>query len=98
MWTFINFTDDFLSTGWTCREIPQQSQAAQIDAGHANIVLTDRNSRAYFLSGPNLYSLGSVSFKHVTVGDAGIWGVDNNNKVYKYIADEFVPSNGDYCC
>ncbi|XP_072233114.1 fish-egg lectin-like [Leuresthes tenuis] len=83
-----------LGHGWTCNEAPQQCHAAQIDAGQGQVVLRDRDSRAYFLSGSHWYRLGSVYLKHVSVGDAGIWGVDNDNKVYKFIAGEFVPSNG----
>ncbi|XP_072233115.1 fish-egg lectin-like [Leuresthes tenuis] len=79
---------------WTCKEAPQQCQAEQIDAGQGKVVLRDRHSRAYFLSGCHWYRLGSVYLKHVSVGDAGIWGVDYDNKVYKYIAGEFVLSNG----
>ncbi|XP_072234096.1 fish-egg lectin-like [Leuresthes tenuis] len=83
-----------LGHGWTCKEAPQQFPAAQIDAGQGKVVLRDRHSRAYFLSGSHWYRLGSVSLKHVSVGDAGIWGVDTANRVYKYIAGEFVRSNG----
>ncbi|XP_072233113.1 fish-egg lectin-like [Leuresthes tenuis] len=71
----------------------QQFPASQIDAGQGKVVLRDRHSRAYFLSGSHWYRLGSVYLKHVLVGDAGIWGVDYANRVYKYIAGEFVRSN-----
>ena len=98
MWKSANFTDGFLSTGWKCKEAPQQFPAAQIDAGQGKVVLRDRHSKVYFLSGSHWYRLGSVYLKHVSVGDAGIWGVDYANRVNKYIAGEFVPSNGDYCC
>ncbi|KAM4569130.1 fish-egg lectin-like [Odontesthes bonariensis] len=83
-----------LGHGWSCKEAPQQFPAAQIDAGQGKVVLRDIDSRAYFLSGSQWYRLGSVSLKHVSVGVAGIWGVDSDDTVYKYIAGDFVRTTG----
>nr|BAL61198.1 Fish-egg lectin [Oplegnathus fasciatus] len=83
-----------VSQAWNCKEAPQQYPALQIDAGQGKVVLTDKNHNAYFLSGSTWYRLGSYSLKHVSVGPAGIWGVDTSNKVYKYVAGNFLLSNG----
>uniref|UniRef100_A0A3P9PG68 Fish-egg lectin n=1 Tax=Poecilia reticulata TaxID=8081 RepID=A0A3P9PG68_POERE len=52
----------------------------QIDADRGMVVMTDKNSSAFFLSGSCWSKLGSVPLKHVSVGPAGIWGVDQQNK------------------
>lgn len=83
-------------TAWTCKEAPQHYGAVQIDAGQGKVVMRDRNNQAYFLSGSTWYNLGTVRLKHVSVGPAGIWGVDASNKVYKYVAGNFVVSAGNY--
>ncbi|KAM9705153.1 fish-egg lectin-like [Menidia menidia] len=83
-----------ISHAWTCREGPQLFPASQIDAGQGKVVLRDRYSKTYFLSGSSWYRLGSVSLKHITTGAAGIWGVDYADRVHKYIAGEFVRANG----
>lgn len=88
-------TDGFLFTGCTCTEGPQQFPAVQIDAGQGNVVMTDSNNYAYFLIGSQWYKMGSLTLKHVSVGPAGIWGVDLNNRVYKYVAGSFVFANGE---
>uniref|UniRef100_I3K252 Fish-egg lectin-like n=1 Tax=Oreochromis niloticus TaxID=8128 RepID=I3K252_ORENI len=72
-----------------------QFPAVQIDAGQGNIVMTDSNNYAYFLIGSQWYKMGSLTLKHVSVGPAGIWGVDLNNRVYKYVAGSFVFANGE---
>uniref|UniRef100_A0A3B3U0A7 Fish-egg lectin-like n=2 Tax=Poecilia latipinna TaxID=48699 RepID=A0A3B3U0A7_9TELE len=83
-----------VSGGWTCSVAPQQFPAAQIDAGQGMVVMTDKNSSAFFLSRSSWSKLGSVSLKHVSVGPAGIWGVDQQNEVYKFVASDFVPTHG----
>uniref|UniRef100_A0A3B3U101 Fish-egg lectin-like n=1 Tax=Poecilia latipinna TaxID=48699 RepID=A0A3B3U101_9TELE len=65
-----------------------------IDAGQGMVVMTDKNSSAFFLSRSSWSKLGSVSLKHVSVGPAGIWGVDQQNEVYKFVASDFVPTHG----
>uniref|UniRef100_A0A3B5RDN8 Fish-egg lectin n=1 Tax=Xiphophorus maculatus TaxID=8083 RepID=A0A3B5RDN8_XIPMA len=83
-------------TCWTCSAAPQQFPAAQIDAGQGMVVMTDKNSNAFFLSGSSWSKLGSVPLKHVSVGPPGIWGVDRQNEVYKFVATDFVPTRGEY--
>uniref|UniRef100_A0A672G7R4 Fish-egg lectin-like n=1 Tax=Salarias fasciatus TaxID=181472 RepID=A0A672G7R4_SALFA len=68
----------FLSTGWACDLGPQHSGATQIDAGQGQVVMRNDKSEVFVLSGSTWIRLGSVPIKHVSVGPAGIWGVDNN--------------------
>uniref|UniRef100_A0A8C6NIY9 Fish-egg lectin n=1 Tax=Nothobranchius furzeri TaxID=105023 RepID=A0A8C6NIY9_NOTFU len=84
----------FIFSGWTCTAPPQQPSAAQIDAGQGQVVLTDSSSNVFFLSGSTWSKLGSVPLKHVTVGPAGIWGVDSSNKIYKFVGGDFVSVHG----
>uniref|UniRef100_A0A8C6KI89 Fish-egg lectin-like n=1 Tax=Nothobranchius furzeri TaxID=105023 RepID=A0A8C6KI89_NOTFU len=65
-----------------------------IDAGQGQVVLTDSSSNVFFLSGSTWSKLGSVPLKHVTVGPAGIWGVDSSNKIYKFVGGDFVSVHG----
>lgn len=74
-------------------EGPQQFPATQIDAGQGKVVIRDRNYYPYFLSGSFWYRLGTYRLKHVSVGPAGICGVDTANRVYKYVAGNFVLAN-----
>uniref|UniRef100_A0A8C6KI54 Fish-egg lectin-like n=1 Tax=Nothobranchius furzeri TaxID=105023 RepID=A0A8C6KI54_NOTFU len=72
------------------RSVDSVPSAAQIDAGQGQVVLTDSSSNVFFLSGSTWSKLGSVPLKHVTVGPAGIWGVDSSNKIYKFVGGDFV--------
>ncbi|XP_003460550.3 fish-egg lectin [Oreochromis niloticus] len=81
--------------GGICMEGPQQFPAVQIDAGQGKVVMTDSNNYAYFLIGSQWYKMGLLTLKHVSVGPAGIWGVDLNNRVYEYVAGSFVFANGE---
>uniref|UniRef100_A0A672G7T5 Fish-egg lectin-like n=1 Tax=Salarias fasciatus TaxID=181472 RepID=A0A672G7T5_SALFA len=74
----------FLSTGWACDLGPQHSGATQIDAGQGQVVMRNDKSEVFVLSGSTWIRLGSVPIKHVSVGPAGIWGVDSSDNVYKY--------------
>lgn len=89
-------TDDWLSVGWTCKVASQHLPTPQLDAGEGKVVMTDELSSAFFLSGSTWYKLGSVPLKHVSVGPAGLWGVDPLNRVYKYVAGDFISFDGDY--
>ncbi|XP_014884335.1 fish-egg lectin-like [Poecilia latipinna] len=80
--------------GWICTTAPEHAAAAQVDAGNGMVVMTDKNSNAFFLSDSSWSKLGSVPLKHVTVGYAGVWGVDLNNNVYKFAAGDFFPTHG----
>ncbi|PWA14698.1 hypothetical protein CCH79_00014344 [Gambusia affinis] len=72
----------------------QQFPAAQIDAGQGMVVMTDIKSNVFLLSGSGWSKLGSVPLKHASVGPAGIWGVNQQNKVSKFVASDFVPIRG----
>ncbi|XP_029016342.1 fish-egg lectin-like [Betta splendens] len=83
-----------IAHAWTCTVPPQQHPAKQIDAGQGMVIMTDKKNGAYTLSGSTWRTLGTVPLKHVSAGPQGIWGVDASNKVYKYVAGDFVPSEG----
>ncbi|KAM7366880.1 hypothetical protein PAMP_014818 [Pampus punctatissimus] len=83
-----------VSHAWTCRDAPRLYNVKQVDAGQGKVVARDSNYYVYFLSGSSWYRLGSLRLKHVSVGPAGIWGTDTSNKVYKYIAGNFVGATG----
>ncbi|XP_054608850.1 fish-egg lectin-like [Dunckerocampus dactyliophorus] len=79
---------------WNCQEAPRLYNARQIEASQGKVLARGSSNRVYFLSGKSWYRLGSVSLKHVSIGSAGIWGVDSANRVYKFVAGEFLPSTG----
>lgn len=83
-----------VSHAWTCREAPRLSNVRQIDAGQGKVVASTSSNYAYFLIGSYWYRLGSARLKHVSVGPAGMWGVDSSNRVHKYVAGNFVQSSG----
>ncbi|XP_028256404.1 fish-egg lectin-like [Parambassis ranga] len=83
-----------VSHGWTCTAGPQRFHAEQIDAGEGQVVLTDRDSNVYLMCGLTWFRVASIALKHVSVGPAGIWGVDSSDKVYKYVAGDFILVNG----
>ncbi|XP_028256403.1 fish-egg lectin-like [Parambassis ranga] len=83
-----------VSHGWTCTAGPQRFHAEQIDAGEGQVVLTDRDSNVYLMCGLTWFRVASIALKHVSVGPAGIWGVDRSDKVYKYVAGDFILVNG----
>ncbi|XP_043964098.1 fish-egg lectin-like [Gambusia affinis] len=80
--------------GWICTIAPEHLAATQVDAGNGMVVMTDRNSNAFILSDSTWSKLGSVALKHVSVGLAGVWGVDQDNTVYKFAAGDFFPTRG----
>ncbi|XP_029969962.1 fish-egg lectin-like [Salarias fasciatus] len=79
---------------WTCDLGPQHSGATQIDAGQGQVVMRNDNSEVFFLIESTWTKLSSVPLKHVSVGPAGIWGVDSSEKVYKYVAGDFILMSG----
>ncbi|XP_062299994.1 fish-egg lectin-like [Scomber scombrus] len=83
-----------VSHAWTCSEAPSLSNIKQIDAGQGQVVARTSHNQAFFLIGSRWYYLGTNKLKHVTVGPAGLWGVDTSNKVNKYVAGKFLPSTG----
>ncbi|XP_015233921.1 PREDICTED: fish-egg lectin-like [Cyprinodon variegatus] len=80
--------------GLTCKAAPQQLSAAQVDAGHGIVVMTDILYNSFFLTGSSWSKLGSVPLKHVSVGPAGIWGVNKDDKVHKFSGGDFFPVLG----
>uniref|UniRef100_A0A3Q2CK78 Fish-egg lectin-like n=2 Tax=Cyprinodon variegatus TaxID=28743 RepID=A0A3Q2CK78_CYPVA len=80
--------------GLTCKAAPVPLFANQIDAGQGMVVMTDTSSNVFFLSGSSWTKLGSVPLKHVSVGPAGIWGVSNDDQVYKFSGGDFFPVSG----
>ncbi|KAM7366879.1 hypothetical protein PAMP_014817 [Pampus punctatissimus] len=83
-----------VSHAWNCKVAPRLYNVKQVDAGQGKVVARDSNYYVYFLSGSSWYRLGSLRLKHVSVGPAGMWGTDTSNKVYKYIAGNFVGATG----
>ncbi|XP_062300054.1 fish-egg lectin-like [Scomber scombrus] len=83
-----------VSHAWTCSEAPRLYNVKQIDAGQGKVVATTTSNYAYFLIGSRWYNLGTTRVKHVSVGPAGLWGVDISNKVNKYVSGRFLPSTG----
>ncbi|CAB1347418.1 unnamed protein product [Coregonus sp. 'balchen'] len=57
----------------------------QIDAGLGQVVATDTSQIPYYLVGDEWIRLPG-SLKHITVGPAGIWGVNKGDSIYKYVA------------
>lgn len=79
---------------WNCQEALRLSSAAQIDAGHGRVVVTTTSRYPYTLIGNSWYRLTTLRFKHVSVGPAGLWGSDTSNRVYKYVAGNFLQTRG----
>ncbi|XP_015233918.1 PREDICTED: fish-egg lectin-like [Cyprinodon variegatus] len=93
--TFLVLVNYFTSChGLSCKAAPLQFSAVQLDAGQGMVVMTDKDSNVFFLSGSSWTKLGSVPLKHVSVGPAGIWGVNNDDKVYKFAGGDFFPVSG----
>ncbi|XP_042367704.1 uncharacterized protein LOC121961710 [Plectropomus leopardus] len=82
-----------ISHAWECDEAPQLSGAQQIDAGLGKVVALAHN-RTYLLVRTYWTYMSTTRFKHVSVGRTGVWACDSSNKVYKYIAGNFVRSTG----
>ncbi|XP_029901330.1 fish-egg lectin-like [Myripristis murdjan] len=68
---------------WECNEVLGVNHATQIDAGLGLVVATDRSHHSHLLSGSNWYNLPGNNLRHVSVGHAGIWGVDTKSKVHR---------------
>ena len=84
-------------TAWRCSEGPRLYNARQIDAGQGKVVAINSYGHVYFLIGSSWYRMSSIRFKHASIGPAGLWATGNSrDKVYKYIAGNFVASGGNY--
>ncbi|XP_038137877.1 fish-egg lectin-like [Cyprinodon tularosa] len=93
--TFLVLVNFFIGCyGLSCKAGPLQFSVAQLDASQGMVVMTDKDSNVFFLSGSSWSKLGSVPLKHVSVGPAGIWGVSNDDKVYKFAGGDFFPVSG----
>ncbi|CAB1347417.1 unnamed protein product [Coregonus sp. 'balchen'] len=57
----------------------------QIDAGLGQVVATDTSQIPFYLVGDKWIRLPG-SLKHITIGPAGIWGVNKGDSIYKYVA------------
>ncbi|XP_054480943.1 fish-egg lectin-like [Anoplopoma fimbria] len=79
---------------WTCTEAPRLYNVQQVDAGQGKVVVRDSNYYTYFLGGYSWYKLSTTRLRHVSVGPAGLWGTGTDNRVYKYVAGQFLPSSG----
>ncbi|XP_010866331.1 fish-egg lectin [Esox lucius] len=77
---------------WEC-QISMIKNLVQIDAGIGQVVATDASQIPYYLVGDEWIRLpGSLS--HITVGPAGIWGVNEAYAIYKYVAGNWVQVQG----
>uniref|UniRef100_A0A671YUV7 Fish-egg lectin n=1 Tax=Sparus aurata TaxID=8175 RepID=A0A671YUV7_SPAAU len=84
-----------VSHAWRCSEGPRLYNARQIDAGQGKVVATNSYGHVHFLIGSSWYRMSSIRFKHASIGPAGLWATGNSgDKVYKYIAGNFVASGG----
>lgn len=83
----ILLVDYFLLPVRNCQEIRLRN-VHQIDAGIGQVVAVDRTRRVFHLHGSNWYTLNSYMM-HVTVGPAGIWGVDRQQYINKMVAGKW---------
>ncbi|XP_073337019.1 fish-egg lectin-like [Pagrus major] len=84
-----------VSDAWRCSEGPRLYNVRQIDAGQGKVIARDTSGYVYFLIGSSWYRMSSVRFRHASLGPAGLWATSNSgNRVYKYIAGNFVVSSG----
>ncbi|XP_062389940.1 fish-egg lectin-like [Sardina pilchardus] len=70
-----------------CKEIKLRN-VQQIDAGAGQVVAVDRTRRVFHLIGSNWITQNSY-MKHVSVGPAGIWGVDRQGFINKVVAGKW---------
>ena len=92
---FLVHYNDFVFTAWTCVEAPRLYDVYQVDAGNGMVVARSKYNNPYFLIRSYWQRLGYTRLTHITVGPAGLWG-SYSNKVYKYIAGNFVSAYGNY--
>ncbi|XP_062389941.1 fish-egg lectin-like [Sardina pilchardus] len=70
-----------------CKEIKLRN-VQQIDAGAGQVVAVDRTRRVFHLIGSNWITQNSY-MKYVSVGPAGIWGVDRQGFINKVVAGKW---------
>lgn len=83
----------FVSIAWDCQEVVNIKNLMQIDAGLGQVVATDTSQIPYYLVGDKWIRMPG-SLKHITVGPAGIWGVNKDYAIYKYVAGNWVQAAG----
>uniref|UniRef100_A0A671YQ37 Fish-egg lectin-like n=1 Tax=Sparus aurata TaxID=8175 RepID=A0A671YQ37_SPAAU len=80
---------------WRCSEGPRLSNARQVDAGSGEVVAINSDGYVYFLVGSSWCKMSTNTFNHASIGPAGLWATSiSGNRVYKYIAGNFVISSG----
>ncbi|XP_038833958.1 fish-egg lectin-like [Salvelinus namaycush] len=82
-----------VSHAWDCQKVVNIKNLMQIDAGLGQVVATDTSQVPYYLVGDTWIRLPG-SLKHITVGPAGIWGVNKADSIYKYVAGNWVQAAG----
>uniref|UniRef100_A0A8C7PIU5 Fish-egg lectin n=1 Tax=Oncorhynchus mykiss TaxID=8022 RepID=A0A8C7PIU5_ONCMY len=82
-----------ISHAWDCQEVVNIKNLMQIDAGLGQVVATDTSQIPYYLVGDEWIRLPG-SLKHITVGPAGIWGINKADSIYKYVAGNWVQAAG----
>ncbi|XP_070296263.1 fish-egg lectin isoform X3 [Salvelinus sp. IW2-2015] len=78
-----------ISHAWDCQEVVKIKNLMQIDAGLGQVVATDTSQIPYYLVGDEWIRLPG-SLKHITVGPAGIWSINSETKISKYVAGNWV--------
>uniref|UniRef100_A0A8C7PP92 Fish-egg lectin n=1 Tax=Oncorhynchus mykiss TaxID=8022 RepID=A0A8C7PP92_ONCMY len=86
-------THVFVSIAWDCQEVVNIKNLMQIDAGLGQVVATDTSQIPYYLVGDEWIRLPG-SLKHITVGPAGIWGINKADSIHKYVAGNWVQAAG----
>ncbi|KAK6314548.1 hypothetical protein J4Q44_G00140770 [Coregonus suidteri] len=74
-----------ISHAWDCQPVVDIYHLMQFDAGLGQVVATNTSQIPYYLVGDKWIRLPG-SLKHITVGPAGIWGINSGNIIYKYVA------------
>lgn len=83
----------FVSIAWDCQEVVNIKNLMQIDAGLGQVVATDTSQIPYYLVGDKWIRLPG-SLKHITVGPAGIWGINKADSIHKCVASNWVQAAG----
>ncbi|CDQ95912.1 unnamed protein product [Oncorhynchus mykiss] len=78
-----------ISHAWDCQPVVDINNLMQIDAGLGQVVATDTSQIPYYLVGDKWIRLPG-SMKHITVGPAGIWGINKADSIHKYVAGNWV--------
>ncbi|XP_036977925.1 fish-egg lectin-like [Acanthopagrus latus] len=80
---------------WRCNEGPRLYNVRQIDAGQGKVIARDTYGYVYFLIGSSWHRMSTIRFNHASIGPAGLWATGSSgDKIYKYIAGNFVISSG----